>query len=179
MLDSVRCPSTLWNPCGPTPWCDSEPMRFLPVRRSAKSGFENPSAAAADETAGDIARASGGSHHPGGIAQPGLAEQSFGDFDQALNIAVGKLRSALGDSAENPRFIETLPKRGYRFIATSRLSTRTSAQESRNLLLEIRLLWNLKQNPVTWSKSPGCRLYPNAVCGRCVESSSWPSSWVC
>src|ERR1700726_4309330 len=42
---------------------------------------------------------------------------SFGDFDQALNIAVGKLRSALGDSADNPRFIDTLPKRGYRFIA--------------------------------------------------------------
>jgi TolB-like protein/DNA-binding winged helix-turn-helix (wHTH) protein/Flp pilus assembly protein TadD len=42
---------------------------------------------------------------------------SFGDFDQALNIAIGKLRSALGDSAESPRFIETLPKRGYRFIA--------------------------------------------------------------
>ena len=44
-------------------------------------------------------------------------KESFGDFDQALNIAIGKLRSALGDSAENPRFIETLPKRGYRFIA--------------------------------------------------------------
>jgi len=43
--------------------------------------------------------------------------ESFGDFDQALNIAIGKLRSALGDSAESPRFIETLPKRGYRFIA--------------------------------------------------------------
>jgi TolB-like protein/DNA-binding winged helix-turn-helix (wHTH) protein/Tfp pilus assembly protein PilF len=43
--------------------------------------------------------------------------ESFGDFDQALNIAIGKLRSALGDSTENPRFIETLPKRGYRFIA--------------------------------------------------------------
>jgi TolB-like protein/DNA-binding winged helix-turn-helix (wHTH) protein/Flp pilus assembly protein TadD len=43
--------------------------------------------------------------------------ESFGDFDQALNIAIAKLRSALGDSAENPRFIETLPKRGYRFIA--------------------------------------------------------------
>jgi len=43
--------------------------------------------------------------------------ESFGDFDQALNIAVGKLRSALEDSADNPRFIETLPKRGYRFIA--------------------------------------------------------------
>jgi TolB-like protein/DNA-binding winged helix-turn-helix (wHTH) protein/Tfp pilus assembly protein PilF len=43
--------------------------------------------------------------------------ESFGDFDQALNIAIGKLRGAFGDSAENPRFIETLPKRGYRFIA--------------------------------------------------------------
>ena len=45
---------------------------------------------------------------------------SFGDFDQAVNIAIGKLRSALGDSADNPRFIETLPKRGYRFIAEVR-----------------------------------------------------------
>jgi len=43
--------------------------------------------------------------------------ESFGDFDQALNIAIAKLRTALDDSAENPRFIETLPKRGYRFIA--------------------------------------------------------------
>jgi TolB-like protein/DNA-binding winged helix-turn-helix (wHTH) protein/Tfp pilus assembly protein PilF len=43
--------------------------------------------------------------------------ENFGDFDLALNIAIGKLRTALGDSAENPRFIETLPKRGYRFIA--------------------------------------------------------------
>ena len=43
--------------------------------------------------------------------------ESFGDFDQALNIAIAKLRTALGDSADNPRFIETLAKRGYRFIA--------------------------------------------------------------
>src|SRR5246500_1728841 len=44
-------------------------------------------------------------------------DESFGDFDQAVNIAIAKLRTALGDSAENPRFIETLSKRGYRFIA--------------------------------------------------------------
>src|ERR1700689_5275262 len=44
-------------------------------------------------------------------------DESFGDFDQAVNIAIAKLRSALGDSAETPRYIETLPKRGYRFIA--------------------------------------------------------------
>jgi TolB-like protein/DNA-binding winged helix-turn-helix (wHTH) protein/Tfp pilus assembly protein PilF len=61
--------------------------------------------------------------HPGGVVTREelrsriWPNESFGDFDQALNIAIGKLRSALGDSAENPRFIETLPKRGYRFIA--------------------------------------------------------------
>lgn len=39
------------------------------------------------------------------------------DFDHGLGIAVNKLREALGDSADNPRFVETLAKRGYRFIA--------------------------------------------------------------
>ncbi len=45
------------------------------------------------------------------------AETTFVDFDHCLNIAMNKLRDTLSDSAENPRFIETLPKRGYRFIA--------------------------------------------------------------
>ncbi len=44
-------------------------------------------------------------------------EDTFVDFDHSMNTAVNKLREALGDSAESPRFIETLPKRGYRFIA--------------------------------------------------------------
>src|SRR5712692_1021993 len=43
--------------------------------------------------------------------------EEFGDFDQAVNVAVAKLRTALSDSPENPRFIETIPRRGYRFIA--------------------------------------------------------------
>jgi TolB-like protein/DNA-binding winged helix-turn-helix (wHTH) protein/Flp pilus assembly protein TadD len=42
---------------------------------------------------------------------------TFVDFDTGLNNAVKKLRDALGDSAEKPRFIETLPRRGYRLIA--------------------------------------------------------------
>ena len=42
---------------------------------------------------------------------------TFVDFDAGLNTAINRLREALGDSAENPRFIETLPRRGYRFIA--------------------------------------------------------------
>jgi TolB-like protein/DNA-binding winged helix-turn-helix (wHTH) protein/Tfp pilus assembly protein PilF len=40
------------------------------------------------------------------------------DFDRGLNKAVNKLRDALGDSADEPRFIETLPRRGYRFVGT-------------------------------------------------------------
>lgn len=41
---------------------------------------------------------------------------TFVDFDNSLNTAVNKLREALGDSAEDSRFIETLPRRGYRFL---------------------------------------------------------------
>jgi len=44
-------------------------------------------------------------------------DESFGDFDHAVNVAVGKLRAALGDSADNPCFVETIPRRGYRFVA--------------------------------------------------------------
>ena len=42
---------------------------------------------------------------------------TFVDFDHGLNTTINKLREALGDSASNPRFIETLPRRGYRFLA--------------------------------------------------------------
>jgi DNA-binding winged helix-turn-helix (wHTH) protein/Tol biopolymer transport system component len=42
---------------------------------------------------------------------------TFVDFDHGLNAAIKRLRDALGDSAENPRFVETLARRGYRFIA--------------------------------------------------------------
>ena len=61
--------------------------------------------------------------HPGEVvSREELQKQlwpgdTFVDFDRGLNKAVNHLRDALGDSAESPRFIETLPKRGYRFIA--------------------------------------------------------------
>ena len=42
---------------------------------------------------------------------------TFVDFDHGVNTAINRLREALGDSAENPRFIETVPRRGYRFVA--------------------------------------------------------------
>lgn len=42
---------------------------------------------------------------------------TYVDFDRSLNTAVAKLRGALGDSGDSPRFIETLPRKGYRFVA--------------------------------------------------------------
>lgn len=44
-------------------------------------------------------------------------EGVFVDFDRGLNFCIAQIRSALGDSAESPRFVRTLPKRGYQFIA--------------------------------------------------------------
>jgi len=64
------------------------------------------------------------------IAHPGQAvtreelrrhlwpEDIFVDFENNLNTTIGRLREALGDSADHPRYIETLPRRGYRFIGT-------------------------------------------------------------
>jgi eukaryotic-like serine/threonine-protein kinase len=64
--------------------------------------------------------------HPGDlvtreeIRQRLWAEHTFVDFDRSLNKAMTKLRSALGDSADSPRFIETIPRHGYRFLAEVR-----------------------------------------------------------
>src|SRR5438046_10069353 len=61
--------------------------------------------------------------HPGEIVTREELRQklwpadTFVDFDHSLNTAVNKLRETLGDSSSAPRFIETLPRRGYRFIA--------------------------------------------------------------
>ena len=60
---------------------------------------------------------------------------TFVDFDHSLNTAVNKLRETLGDSASNPRYIETMARRGYRFIApvqnsvgADRVGTQDSSQ---------------------------------------------------
>ena len=45
------------------------------------------------------------------------SSDTFVDFDSSLNTAIAKLRDALGDSATSPRYVETIPRRGYRFVA--------------------------------------------------------------
>jgi len=89
---------------------------------------------------------------PGGLVareelqQKLWAADTFVDFEHGLNKAINKLREALGDDADNPRFVETLPRQGYRFIATvespvsedSRIPGPSSSPESsaRNNLLK-------------------------------------------
>jgi DNA-binding winged helix-turn-helix (wHTH) protein len=50
-------------------------------------------------------------------------QNTFVEFDKSLGVAVLKVREALGDDASNPRFIETIPRRGYRFIAPVKVET--------------------------------------------------------
>jgi TolB-like protein/DNA-binding winged helix-turn-helix (wHTH) protein/Tfp pilus assembly protein PilF len=54
-------------------------------------------------------------------------DDTFVDFEHSLNEAVNKLRLALGDSASKPRFVETVPRHGYRFIAPVEMAGGTSA----------------------------------------------------
>lgn len=84
--------------------------------------------------------------HPGEVVrrdelQKRLWPDTFVDFERNLNTAVNKIREVLGDSAENPRFVETLPRRGYRFIA--RLDGVEEEKTETNTVSDpVRLGWN-------------------------------------
>jgi Tol biopolymer transport system component/DNA-binding winged helix-turn-helix (wHTH) protein len=110
--------------------------------------------------------------HPGQIItreelkQKLWADGTFVDFEKGLNTAVNKLRLALGDSTENPIFIDTVPRRGYRFIApithspsgngnpldvnlsTEARSTRIFDGAPTQLDSDVRLRWWEKKRPV-------------------------------
>jgi TolB-like protein/DNA-binding winged helix-turn-helix (wHTH) protein len=62
--------------------------------------------------------------------QKRLWADTFVDFEHNLNTAINKIREVLGDSAESPRFVETLPRRGYRFIASVQGHPSTPARTS-------------------------------------------------
>ena len=61
--------------------------------------------------------------HPGEVVsreefrQRLWSKDTFVDFDHSLSTAINKLRDALGDAPDSPRYVETVPKRGYRFLA--------------------------------------------------------------
>src|SRR5215472_13463974 len=69
------------------------------------------------------------------------AGDTFVDFEQGLNFCIRQIREALGDTADHPRFIETLPRRGYRFLmpVTSAEAARPKAV-TRLIVLPFRML---------------------------------------
>lgn len=76
----------------------------------------------------------------------------FVDFDHGLNKAVGKIRRALGDLADSPRFVETLERRGYRFMApVERLEEAGRSQPAGARIASarlVRLVWNDRAIPL-------------------------------
>jgi len=70
---------------------------------------------------------------------------TFVDFDHGINNAIKRLREALADTAETPRYIETLPRRGYRFIAATDLTARATASSIQSLA--VLPLENLSRDP--------------------------------
>jgi TolB-like protein len=74
---------------------------------------------------------------------------TYVDFEHSLNAAVKRLRAALGDDADNPRFVETLPRRGYRFIANLNAAEPVvpSATRSTRLRLAVLPFANISEDP--------------------------------
>jgi Tol biopolymer transport system component/DNA-binding winged helix-turn-helix (wHTH) protein len=66
---------------------------------------------------------------------------TFVDFEKGINAAINRLREALGDSAETPRYIETLPRRGYRFIAPVENRGAEVGQSGRSIALSGNAGW--------------------------------------
>jgi DNA-binding winged helix-turn-helix (wHTH) protein/Flp pilus assembly protein TadD len=80
--------------------------------------------------------------------------ETYVDFDRAINKAVNRLRQLLGDDVAHPRFIETLPKRGYRFVANVADSSSRQPNDAgaRETYLKARYFWN-KRTPVDLHRS--------------------------
>ena len=89
--------------------------------------------------------------HPGAVVSREELQRriwpsdTFVDFDHGINNAIKRLREALGDTAETPHFIETLPRRGYRFIGNPEIATALISTRVQSLV--VLPLENLSGNP--------------------------------
>jgi TolB-like protein/DNA-binding winged helix-turn-helix (wHTH) protein len=111
----------------------SEPLRFGPFEVSPDSGELRKNGTRLKLSGQAIQVLTILMQNPGRIVAREELQQklwpgtSFGDFDHGLNAAVNRMREVLGDSATEPKFIETVPRRGYRFIGSVESAPQTSA----------------------------------------------------
>jgi cholera toxin transcriptional activator len=80
---------------------------------------------------------------------------TFVDFDHSLNTIINKIRDVLGDSATNPRFVETLAKRGYRFLVPVQLATSQQGEDTNKAMVTPSTfgLTDLEELPAVSSRS--------------------------
>ncbi|HTS35503.1 MAG TPA: ADOP family duplicated permease [Candidatus Solibacter sp.] len=92
------------------------------------------------------------------------ADDTFVDFDHGLNAAVRRLRDVLGDSATNPKYVETLPRRGYRFLAqVEKLAPDHSTVSSTSSLLRQRPMVDYRLLPRRTAISRGVRMMTGLI----------------
>jgi DNA-binding winged helix-turn-helix (wHTH) protein len=114
---------------------------------------------------------------------------TFVDFERGLNRATNRLRDSLGDEADNPRFIETLPRRGYRFIGqiekldgSRNTAELVSGQTTRCLQIEavicrVSVGRDRESDLLSRSLAWGCwPLQHGSSCARGTQSNRWQSS---
>ena len=106
------------------------------------------------------------------------AEDTFVDFNHGLNAAVNKLRETLADSAEEPHYIETLPRRGYRFVATVETFSEANGKQEAKVLASApsSTLPTPPPQPSAFGASP--ETSANSVVTVAGESRrKWPPRW--
>src|SRR5579864_1681638 len=96
---------------------------------------------------------------------------TFVDFDPSLNTSINKLRQALSDDAENPRFIATVGRRGYRFIAP------TDAGKSQDLRAALAVGSTSETNGEIESKNQAAQL-PRRVAGTVIAAAILAAAFV-
>lgn len=87
-------------------------------------------------------------------------EEVFVDFDNNLNTAIARLREALCDSADHPQFVETLPKRGYRFLASISQAPRPRQDKIRMVVLPF----------INLSGDPGQEYFNDAITDEIISA---------
>ena len=98
---------------------------------------------------------------------------TFVDFDHSLNTAINKVREALGDSASSPRYVETLARRGYRFIAPVQSdATRSDPMAEAASVAATERQRRLRQPPARYPR----KLYPSPVSAASRTRSPHPAS---
>ncbi|MFN7998786.1 MAG: transcriptional regulator [Bryobacteraceae bacterium] len=103
------------------------------------------------------------------------SDETFVDYDNGLNVSIAKLRQALGDNSDNPAYIETLPRIGYRFIA--RVEVLPPGRTRRNPADDIRLMvFGLAFAAAVAGMARGCRSRASSGAGgrRSRFALPWP-----